>query len=136
MEGMMNRICIVICAGVLLAGCRNSLPAQEISGSGDVAAADPFLYDFGRIPASTPVVHEFILTNNGTREIHVGGLTNSCGCTGSEINKKTIPAGDSAAVKVTFNPKGYKGSIHQFVYVNTDDPDNPAYRFSIQAYVE
>jgi hypothetical protein len=135
MEGMMSRIGIVILTGILLTGCQNSLPAQEMTVGATIPVVDPYSFNFGTISNREPVSHEFDFVNNGARELHITGKTSSCGCTVSEISKETLLPGDRAILKVTFNPKGYAGVIHQFVYLNTDDPDKPVYKFTILADV-
>lgn len=108
-----------------VAGC-GAAPADK--------AQDPYSWDFGRVQGA-PVSHEFALVNNGTAALTITGNTNSCECTESQVSRKVIPQGESATVNVTFKPAGYAGPVDQFVYVTTDDPDNPVYRFSIKADV-
>jgi hypothetical protein len=132
----------------LLAGCRKG-DAQEISafkpGAPEPAAQSTApekpevkgqqSWDFGRIPASAPVSHEFVWENKGTKELKVQGRTASCGCTTSQIDKETIPPGDKAKLTVTFDPRGYAGQVKQFVYANTDDPETPIFSFIVTADV-
>ena len=109
-----------------IAGCV-AAPADKVE--------DPYSWDFGRITVSAPVSHEFALVNNGKAALTITGNTNSCECTESQVSRKVIPPGESATVSVTFKPAGYTGPVDQFVYVTTDDPENPVYRFSIKADV-
>jgi hypothetical protein len=126
----MGRIIAALIACFLLSGC------QKVSAGAIVRSGDQYLFDFGRISDRASVSHEFSVSNRGTRELHITGKTNSCGCVTSELSEKTIPPGGRAVLKVTFSPTAYAGErISQFVYLNTDDPDNPVFRFTIQADV-
>lgn len=112
--------------------------AQE-AGSGTAqesnAAGDQYEFDFGTIPGSKPVSHEFTLVNTSDRIMHITGKTNSCGCVRSAIDTETVLPAGHAIVKVTFNPAAYHGEIQQYVYVNTDDPEHEVYKFTVKADV-
>ncbi len=149
----MRYVLLVIAACLAAAGCgqnavaenqaqypaRTEGPARpggpKVTGKYD-ETLDPYLFDFGRIPDNKPVTHEFLLKNEGKNDLHVTSRTNSCGCTKSELDKETIPPGDAARVKVSFDPSGYRGRVSEFVYIETDDPDTPTYRFTIEADVQ
>lgn len=109
-----------------VAGC-GAAPAEK--------PQDPYSWDFGRVSGGAPVSHEFALVNNGTAVMNITGKTNSCECMESQVSGEAVTPGESVTVKATFNPAGYAGPVEQFVYVTTDDPENPVYRFSIKADV-
>lgn len=98
-------------------------------------AADPYLWDFGAVKAGNPVAHEFIFTNNTGKPFTITGSYTSCGCTVSKIARKSLAPGESTEIDVEFKTAGYKGDVQQFIYVNTDDPANPAYKLTIKAHV-
>jgi len=93
-------------------------------------------WDFGKVKEGVKLEHEFILTNNSDKVLNVKDVTTSCGCTVSEVKKKVLEPKESTTIKVTFNSKGYSGTIHQFVYVNTDSSVEPIVQFKIKAFVE
>jgi hypothetical protein len=96
---------------------------------------DPYVWDFGQVTAGQVLEHMFIIKNNYSNTLIINRLQTSCGCTGSVISRDHIPAGESAEIKVTFNTKGYSGKTEQFVYVHTDDTQNPIIKLTIQAQV-
>jgi hypothetical protein len=99
-------------------------------------AQDPYTWDFGRVSVSGGIVeHVFSLKNESGRQMNITGTYASCGCAVAEIDKQVIPPGESASLKVRFNPRGYSGRISQFAYVNTDSKENPIYKFIIKADV-
>ncbi|MGE5307721.1 MAG: DUF1573 domain-containing protein [Deltaproteobacteria bacterium] len=121
---------LLLLVSVLLAG--GYAYAQEQPAD----APDPYTWDFGTIPSNQPVSHDFTLANPLERTLKITGKTNSCECTASQIDKEEIAIGDCAKVMVTLNPAGYAGQdTTQFVYVNTDDPEHPIYKFTIKATV-
>ena len=96
---------------------------------------DPYTWDFGRVSEGEIVKHAFSLKNESDKTLTIKDLHTSCGCTASEIKKRVLGPGESAEIGVSFNSKGYKGEVKQFIYVNTDDIDNPVIRFIIKGVI-
>lgn len=96
---------------------------------------DSYLWDFGRVKEGTVLKHDFIFTNDTPKLINIKNIDTSCGCTVSQAQKKTILPQENTAIKVAFNTKGYKGEVKQFVYIHTDNPDNPVLKYTIKAEV-
>ena len=96
---------------------------------------DPYTWDFGLVREGQIVKHAFSLQNEPDKTLTIKDVHTSCGCTASEIKKKALSPGESTEIGVSFNSKGYSGEVKQFIYVNTDDIDNPVIRFIIKAEV-
>ena len=94
-----------------------------------------FNWDFGKVKEGDIVRHNFILKNQTDKTIHIEHIRTSCGCTASEAKKKKLLAGEQTDIEVKFNTKGYKGYVEQYVYVTTDNQDNPILKFVIKANV-
>ncbi|MBP6920240.1 MAG: DUF1573 domain-containing protein [Candidatus Omnitrophica bacterium] len=117
------------------AWCAASAPPDSQAPHAVEAVTDPFSWDFGSAKAGDVLEHEFVLVNKGTKDLAVKDTTTSCGCTVSAIGKKHLKPGESAALSVRFDTKGYSGDTKQFVYVNTDDLDEPVIRFTVRARI-
>lgn len=78
-------------------------------------------YDFGKIPQSKPVYHEFEIMNEGKEPIQLNTVTATCGCTTPEWSKEPIAPGSSAKIKVGFNAAA-EGPFEKYVNItyNTD----------------
>jgi len=96
---------------------------------------DANLWDFGKIKEGQIVRHKFILKNETAKDLKIEGVTTSCGCTASAVNKKLLKPQESTELEVSFNSSKYSGEIKQHVYVNTDNIDNPLIQFIIKANV-
>jgi hypothetical protein len=46
-----------------------------------------------------------------------------------------LPPKESTLLEVKFNSKGYSGPTQQYIYVHTDNLDNPVLKFTIKAEV-
>jgi len=110
---------------------------SEAGASGSVVVPDDnsFEWDFGTISAGSRVRHDFVFKNSSGKVIKVQDVTSSCGCTVSEVKRKTIPPGEETVISVEFNSEGYSGHVQQFVYVSTDDVDNPILRYTIKVFL-
>lgn len=93
-------------------------------------------WDFGKVKEGSVVKHTFYFRNNSSGSLKIIEVSTSCGCTLIKVNKKSLLAGEAAAIEVSFNSKGYSGETRQFVYVHTDNLDNPVNRFIIKALVQ
>lgn len=102
-------------------------PAQE--------TPDASVWDFGRVPQGEKGKHSFVLKNATQKDLTIIDVHASCGCTTAAVEKKALAPGEETQIEVTFNSSGYSGAIQQFVYVRTDDLDNPIVRYIIKADV-
>jgi hypothetical protein len=96
---------------------------------------DPNLWDFKDVPAGEKVTHNFLIKNNSSITLNIKNVNTSCGCTASEIKNKSLKPGEETQLEVRFNSAKYNGPVTQFVYVNTDDVDNPVVKYTIRANV-
>lgn len=103
--------------------------------TGCYSQQDPYTWDFGRAKQGQIVKHNFILENKTAQTLNIKEVNTSCGCTVSEVKKKTLLPGENTLIEVKFDSKGYSGKVQQFVYVHTDNLDNPIIRYIITAEV-
>ncbi len=89
------------------------------------AAAAPHLlkfesesFDFGTISESSPAVkHDYKFVNTGSEPVAVISVSAGCGCTKTIYPTKPVAPGQSAAISITFNPKGQVGSVNKDIKV-------------------
>lgn len=73
--------------------------------SGPYLVVSPKEYDFGKVLQSqNPVSVYFDVLNKGSRTAIISGTPTSCGCTSAEISQKEIKPGETAKLKVVFDP--------------------------------
>ena len=73
-------------------------------------------YAFGKIEQGTPVTHKFTFTNVGTEAITISEAKRTCGCTGLEWSKESIPVGGEGWVEATFNAAA-AGPFNKTIFV-------------------
>jgi len=96
---------------------------------------DPYTWDFGQVKEGQVLKHAFILKNESAKTLKIKDVNSSCGCTVSEAKKMVLAPQESTTIEVKFDSKGYSGITKQYIYVHTDDLDNPLIRFIIIAQV-
>ena len=65
----------------------------------------PLEYDLGKVKQSGGVVSRtFAVRNDGGKDAQVSEVLTSCSCTTAEIGKKIIKPGETADLKVIFDP--------------------------------
>jgi len=94
-----------------------------------------YIWDIGKIREGDKIRYKFILKNDSDKTINISHVKTSCGCTASEIKDKNLAPQEETVLSVQFNSKGYSGNVQQYVYVHTDNPDNPILRFVVKAEV-
>lgn len=92
--------------------------------------------DFGRFSKSSTVVRELAVTNTGKKELVLHSLQGNCTCIKTDADKKTLKAGESTMVKITFLPQERRGTQQKALTVYSNDPLNPVQRVTLSAYVE
>lgn len=100
-----------------------------------VDPGNPNEWDFGKVKQGEVLKHDFLFKNKTLGILKITGVNTSCGCTASQSDKKTLKPGESTAIKVSFNSRGYSGAVQQYVYVNTDNVDSAIIKFVIKAEV-
>ncbi len=75
-------------------------------------------WSFGTIrEEGGPVSHVFTFVNKGRNPVAIDRVSASCGCTTPEYTRGLLKPGESAEIKVTFEPMGYPGSFVKSVVV-------------------
>lgn len=105
----MKRILLMILMSVFAVG---------LYAKGDVSFTSKD-HDFGTIKASGgPVTAEYEFTNTGDEPVSIVTVTNGgCGCTKPSFTLEPITPGKKGVIKVTFNPKTFKGEFKRSVKV-------------------
>ena len=93
-------------------------------------------YDFGRVQPNTPVVREIQFSNTGKKALDIKSIQPNCTCVTASAEKTSLKPGESAVIKVSFDPQNRKGSHQKGVTVYSNDPRNPVQRFTFTAYME
>ena len=102
----------------------------------DGLSNDAYIWDFGKVKEGEVSKHDFVLRNDTGHFINITGIKSSCGCTASEVKNKSLAPQGETTVTVQFNSKGYSGNVRHYVYVHTDNIDNPVLRLVIKAEVK
>ena len=90
---------------------------------------DKTKHEFGQIPRNGGTVSaDFVVSNTGTKDLVIGDITTSCGCTSAELDTKTIIPGSSTTLTVVFDPDFHKepqGAFTRTVFIPTNDASMP-----------
>ncbi len=104
---------IAIMALVSIAAYGRRTPGEKVGVS-----IPELAYDFGTVKESAPqIMHEFEISNNGKTAIAIVWVKPKCGCTASDYPRKPLLPGESAKIKVTFNPAGQRGEADKDIRV-------------------
>jgi hypothetical protein len=117
--------------------------AQALAPSGSAANADgprikfaETLHDFGRIKASEPVRHEYLLTNTGNAVLEITAVQPGCpGCTAALPWDRQIQPGQTGRIPIQFNPFGFSGVLTKSVTVSCNDPTQPSHILQFRANI-
>jgi mono/diheme cytochrome c family protein len=78
-------------------------------------------FSFGPIADTGKVTHIFSIRNSGDAKLVISNVRTSCGCTAAIIDHKELEAGDSAHIKVTFDPVGKgAGEISKTIWIESN----------------
>jgi len=93
-------------------------------------------WDFGQVKANAKPTHIFILTNEGGKTLYIDRVRASCGCVKTSLSTDEIPSGKSAELAVTFNTRGYEGTVSKAIYIKTNEEKDPEKKIIVIASVE
>lgn len=78
------------------------------------------VYDFGAFDEDTKEKFaDFKFVNTTSEPVAVISATASCGCTVPKYDEQAIAPGDTAVIKVSYDPSGRPGRFNKYVYVRT-----------------
>ena len=112
-----------------LAACRSRPP--------DISVATT-RYDFGAIQQGEVVVAEISVRNAGQGELKIEAVSTSCGCTTARVEPEVIPPGGEGRLIVQYNSGAHpdSGAVQRYVYIASNDPDEPEVQVIITAEVQ
>jgi len=93
------------------------------------------VFNAGEILEGKPIVHEFILLNNGKNPIKIKNVLASCGCTAVKFDKEIPPSGKGKIV-LRVRTQGYSGRISKRATVFTDSKNIKQFKLIINAIVK
>ena len=108
---------------------------KELANKLQKVEFDKVEYDFGMIEANAKVETEFIVKNVGEADLLISSATATCGCTVPDYPKQPLKPGESAPIKVTFDPAGKSGMQSKTVTLTTNT-ENGKETFVIKANVK
>ncbi|MDR0509675.1 MAG: DUF1573 domain-containing protein [Rikenellaceae bacterium] len=114
------RSLILTALAVLLAGVAAAATPQPAIRFDDPA------HDFGRIPARGEVrKHSFIFRNEGTTPLIILKCYTSCTCATITFPKQPVMPGNSAAIRVSYDPEKQQGTgaFFKTIQVYSNDPE-------------
>lgn len=77
------------------------------------------VHDFGAFDENLGTVYcEFRLVNTGSEPISITGVRANCGCTRPEYSREPVAPGDTAVIRVGFDPKGRPGRFSKRINVD------------------
>ncbi len=90
-----------------------------------VLTIEPTKHNFGNIRENGgSVTAEFTITNTGDEPLIIKDAQASCGCTRPTYPKAPIKPGESAVLKVTYNPMGRPGEFDKTITVRSNAKKN------------
>jgi hypothetical protein len=122
---------IIICAGGLLAVVGEPGAAKKAR-----ALFKETTRDFGKVKQGDILTHEFVFKNEGPDTLVVERVETTCGCTAALVSADKIDPGKEGKIKVSLDTHAYSGRMTRYVYVISNDRDNPRRELSVTADIQ
>jgi hypothetical protein len=126
-------VAVVVAAVIALAPGSAAHAAEPAKGPR--IAAEPTVFDFGKVLAQKTLHKEFVLRNFGTEDLDIERVSTTCGCTVAEEPPKLIKPGQSAVLKIKFETRTYSGRVERKILIQSNDPVKNPLELKIQATV-
>jgi hypothetical protein len=92
-------------------------------------------FNFGAVPRSAKVEHEFVITNPYKDEVHIAHVRSSCGCTDPRIENDTLQSWEKGRVVAAFNTRAFTGQHGATVTVTFDKPQWAEVQLRVKGYI-
>ena len=117
-----------LAAATLWTGCASAPPRIVI---------EPAQQELGEVPQQL-IELTFTVRNTGGQPLTIQKISTSCDCTTAEISSRDIPAGGTAELKVSLDPRedNLYGSVTRVVYLRSNDPNQPEAQAEFHALIQ
>jgi len=92
--------------------------------------------EYGSMKQNQTVTKEIQLTNTGKSVLEIRSIQSNCTCIQTVADKTKVKPGESASIKISFNPQDRKGTQTKSVTVYSNDPQNPVQRITLTGVVD
>lgn len=121
----------------VLAAAAVLLAAAGLADSGKPKAAfKSTAHDFGQVKQGDVVSHEFVFKNAGDAPLVVEKVETTCGCTAALVSERTVAPGKEGRIKATFDTRGYSGRMSRYLYIVSNDAENPRRELSVSVDIQ
>jgi len=90
-------------------------------------------HDFGAVSPGSTNTCEFKFSNKGAGVLKITDVSKTCGCTVFTLDKYDYAPGGAGVIKVQFNADKGTGVRTRYLYVSSNDPNNPRAALTITA---
>jgi len=124
-------VIIIVAGSIVISGNFSSKPGrppQIIISEED--------WDFGLVKPGEKPTHVFTVKNEGNEDLIIERAWTSCGCVQTSISSERIFPGKSAKLKAVFDIVGYEGKVEKFIYIKSNDPEQPEKKIKVRVDIE
>ena len=95
-------------------------------------------YNLGELEEGRLYNQSFFVGNTGDSPLEVKVIKVGCGCTTIIYPKSKVSISPNQAIEVkyTFNTEGMEGSEQKYIYIDSDDPDEPSIKITLNTSVK
>lgn len=115
---------------------KKTVAAKPVPGSRPKAVFQATSHDFGKVKQGDVVNHEFAFKNEGGAPLLIEKIETTCGCTAALVSEKRIGPGKEGKIKATFDTRGYSGRLSRYLYIVSNDGENPRRELALIADIE
>jgi hypothetical protein len=126
---MRTGICAYLIVGLLavtIAAAEGGPPRIEI---------DRTTVDLGEMKIGAVREMTFEIRNGGGSPLEISEIQSTCGCTVAELARRQIPPGEGTELLITFTAPRQREISYKYLFVLSNDPQNPKMRLSVRANV-
>ena len=99
----MKRLLSFLVLAAISLGLKAQALQTSLKPSAEILVLKETSYDFGKIPQSRPVTHEFVLINAAKDTLKLENVQASCGCTTPVWKKDPVASGETTKINVGYN---------------------------------
>lgn len=109
--------------------------AAAVAGPRPKAVAPQTEHDFGAMDCEATGRHTFSISNEGELPLTLRVSEISCKCTEVQLSSRELMPGESASVELDWKSESEPQAFHQWVRVQTNDPERKEIAFHIRGLV-